>query len=132
MSIETWFAFVVALTTLLAIPGPTILAVVSYSVAHGYRASVLLLAAVALGDSTALFVSIIGLGVLLPVSSFWFTFVKAIGGLYLLYLGIKMIRGDAESIVHVRSDSDESHWNLFVNTYLITALTSQEDCVFRS
>lgn len=37
MSVETWFAFVVAAAALLVIPGPTILTVISYSVAHGVK-----------------------------------------------------------------------------------------------
>ena len=60
--------------------------------AHGKRANVPLVAAVALGDSTALAVSLLGLGTLLAASAFWFTVVKVAGGLYLLYLGIKLLR----------------------------------------
>lgn len=62
MSIETWLAFVAATTILLIMPGPTILAVVSYSLAHGRRANPALVAGVALGDSTALVASLLGLG----------------------------------------------------------------------
>ena len=40
MSIELWLAFVAASAVLLIIPGPTILTVISYSVAHGRRANV--------------------------------------------------------------------------------------------
>ena len=90
MSIELWFAFVAASAVLLIIPGPTILTVISYSMAHGRRANLPLVAAVALGDSTALVVSLLGLGALLATSAFWFTVVKWAGGLYLLYLGIKL------------------------------------------
>jgi threonine/homoserine/homoserine lactone efflux protein len=86
MPIELWFAFVAASALLLIIPGPTILTVISYSMAHGRRANVPLVAAVALGDSTALVVSLLGLGALLAASAFWFTLVKWAGGLYLLYL----------------------------------------------
>jgi threonine/homoserine/homoserine lactone efflux protein len=64
MSIELWFAFVAASAVLLIIPGPTILTVISYSMAHGRRANVPLIAAVTLGDSTALVVSLLGLGAL--------------------------------------------------------------------
>ena len=53
MSIELWLAFVAASAVLLIIPGPTILTVISYSMAHGRRANVALVAAVAMGDSTA-------------------------------------------------------------------------------
>jgi threonine/homoserine/homoserine lactone efflux protein len=68
MPIEIWLAFVVASTVLLIIPGPTILTVISYSIAHGRRANAPLIAAVALGDSTALVVSLLGLGALLTTS----------------------------------------------------------------
>ena len=69
MSFELWLAFVAASAVLLIIPGPTILAVMSYSMAHGRRANLPLVAAVALGDSTALAVSLLGLGTLLSASA---------------------------------------------------------------
>jgi hypothetical protein len=72
VSFELWIAFVAASAVLLIIPGPTILTVISYSMAHGRRANVPLIAAVALGDSTALVVSLLGLGALLAASAFWF------------------------------------------------------------
>ena len=80
MSIELWLAFVAAPALLLIIPGPTILTVISYSMAQGRRANVPLVAAVALGDSTALVVSLLGLGARLATSAFWFTIVKWAGG----------------------------------------------------
>jgi threonine/homoserine/homoserine lactone efflux protein len=122
MSIELWFAFVAASAVLLIIPGPTILTVISYSVAHGRRANVPLVAAVALGDSTALVVSLLGLGALLATSAFWFTAVKLAGGLYLLYLGIKLLRAGISSSEIVAPAAPGSRWKLFANTYLVTAL----------
>ena len=65
MPIELWLAFVAASAVLLVLPGPTILTVISYSLAHGRRVNVPLVAAVALGDSTALVFSLLGLGALL-------------------------------------------------------------------
>ncbi|MDR9469410.1 LysE family translocator [Marinospirillum sp.] len=122
MAIESWFAFVIASTILLVIPGPTILAVISYSVTHGRRANIPLVAAVALGDSTALFASIVGLGALFAVSAFWFTAVKVAGGLYLLYLGIQLFRSGCIPTEMAELASDSSRLKLFANTYLITAL----------
>ena len=119
---ELWIAFVAAATILLIIPGPTILSVISYSVAHGRRANVPLVAAVALGDSTALALSLLGVGALLAVSAFWFTVVKWIGGLYLLYLGIKLLRTKSTPAEAVAPPAPASRWRLFVNTYLVTAL----------
>ena len=122
MPLQLWLAFVAASAVLLVIPGPTILTVISYSVAHGKRANVPLVAAVALGDSTALVVSLLGLGALLATSAFWFTAIKWVGGLYLLYLGIKLLRAGISPAVLAAPAAPGSRWRLFANTYLVTAL----------
>ncbi len=122
MSAEIWLAFVIASAVLLVIPGPTILTVVSYSVAQGSRANLPLVAAVALGDSTALVMSLLGLGTLLAASAFWFTLVKWAGGLYLLYLGFRLLRSGRDAIEAYPSAAITSRWRLFANTYLVTAL----------
>jgi threonine/homoserine/homoserine lactone efflux protein len=122
MGIELWLAFVAASVAMLIIPGPTILTVISYSVAHGRKANIPLVAAVALGDSTALVFSLLGLGALLAVSSFWFTAVKVVGGLYLLYLGFKLLRAGVTSVSLEAPAAPTSRWKLFFNTYLVTAL----------
>jgi threonine/homoserine/homoserine lactone efflux protein len=122
VSIEIWLAFVAASTVLLIIPGPTILTVISYSMAHGRLANAPLVAAVALGDSTALVVSLLGLGALLATSAVWFTVVKLAGGLYLLYLGIKLLRAGISSAELAAPAAPGSRWRLFANTYLVTAL----------
>jgi len=122
MSIEPWLAFVAASAVLLIIPGPTILTVISYSMAQGRRANVPLVAAVALGDSTALVVSLLGLGALLATSAMWFTVVKWAGGLYLLYLGVKLLRAGFSATELAAPAAPGSRWKLFANTYLVTAL----------
>ena len=103
MSIELWLAFVGASVILLILPGPTILTVISYSVARGRRANLPLVAAVALGDSTALVLSLLGLGALLATSALWFTLVKWAGGLYLIALGIRLLRAGASAAMPVRT-----------------------------
>ena len=121
MAIEFWFAFVLASCVLLVIPGPTILTVISYSVAHGSRANIPLVVAVALGDTTALILSIAGLGAVLATSAWLFTVIKWCGGLYLIYLGIKLIRSKSIPIDDTAGEFD-SRLRLFANTWLITAL----------
>ncbi len=122
MSIEPWLAFVAASAVLLVIPGPTILTVISYSVAHGRRANLPLVAAVALGDCTALVVSLLGLGALLAASALWFTLVKWVGGAYLLFLGIRLLRAGLASAEPPEPAAVAARWRLFVNTYFVTAL----------
>ncbi len=122
MNIEQWIAFVVASTLLLLIPGPTILTVISYSMSHGYKAKIPLILAVALGDSTALALSLLGLGAILAESAFWFQVVKWVGGLYLIFLGVKLFMAGVKSTAFNEAEGDTSSWAFFVNTYLVTAL----------
>jgi threonine/homoserine/homoserine lactone efflux protein len=130
MSIESWLAFAAASMILLIIPGPTILTVIGYSITHGRGAAAPLIAAVTLGDSTALALSLLGLGTLLAASGVGFTVVKLIGGLYLIYLGVKMFRGAATpSGPSGAATARGSRWKLFTNTYLVTA-TNPKGIIF--
>lgn len=122
MHLDLWLAFIAAAMVLLAIPGPTILTVISYSASHGKRATLPLIAGVALGDSTALFLSLVGLGALLAASALWFNVVKGAGGLYLLYLGFKMLRAGTSGQAAVAPPAPESMLRMFLNTYAVTAL----------
>ena len=122
MAIELWLAFAIASCILLVIPGSTILTVVSYSIAHGNRANVPLVIAVALGDSTALALSLLGLGAVLATSAWLFTVVKWVGGLYLIYLGIRLMMSGGTTFTNSATSPLESRWKLFANTWLVPAL----------
>jgi len=126
MNLEHWLAFVVTAALVLVIPGPTILTVISYSVTYGRRANLPLVGAVALGDSTALLMSLVGLGTLLAQSALWFAIVKTVGGLYLLFLGIRLLRAGiapAQTVSAIQTtDARPAMLKLFVNTYVVTAL----------
>jgi threonine/homoserine/homoserine lactone efflux protein len=130
VSIQLYSAFIVASAILLVIPGPTVLTVISYSLSHGRRANVPLVAAVVLGDSTALACSLLGLGAILAASAFWFTFVKWIGGLYLLYLGLRLLRAGCALSEMVESAVPDSRRRLFADTYLVTALNPKSIIFF--
>jgi threonine/homoserine/homoserine lactone efflux protein len=124
VALDTWLAYAAATALLLVIPGPTILTVISYALTHGRRANVALVAGVALGDSTALVLSLVGLGALLAASATLFTAVKWAGGLYLIYLGLRMLRGSAIALPleNAQPAELESHGRVFFNTWLVTAL----------
>lgn len=122
MTFQLWLAFVATSAFLLVIPGPTVLTLVSYALAHGRSARLPLTAAVALGDTTSLCVSILGLGALLSASAFWFTVLKTAGGLYLVYLGVKLLRAGCAASELAAARPAESRWRMFLNTYLVTAL----------
>lgn len=130
MSLEIWIAFVLASTIVLVIPGPTILTVISYSVAHGRKANGPLVAGVALGDATALCFSLLGLGSLLAASAMWFSIIKWCGGLYLLYLGIKLWRSGVAGVELERVATQFKPGKLFKDSYIVTALNPKSILFF--
>ena len=64
MSFEIWLAFAAASAVLLLIPGPTVLLVVSYALGQGWRTALPMAVGVALGDFTAMTLSMLGVGAL--------------------------------------------------------------------
>src|SRR5690242_21860988 len=92
MQFDHWLAFAAASGILLAIPGPTVLLVISYALGHGRRSAYATVAGVALGDFTAMTASMVGLGALLAASAMLFMLVKWIGAAYLVFLGVKLWR----------------------------------------
>ncbi|MEO1190487.1 MAG: LysE family translocator [Pseudomonadota bacterium] len=92
VTFETWLAFTLAAGLMLALPGPTNLLVMSYSLSNGLRAGLLTVAGTVPGLATATVISLLGLGALLESSVLAFTIVKWAGAAYLIYLGIKQWR----------------------------------------
>ncbi len=130
MSIELWLAYVAASAIVLIVPGPTILTVISYSIAHGRRATPAVVPGVALGDSTALAVSLLGLGALLAASASLFTAVKLVGGLYLVYLGVKMLHAGITAKGLAMRAAPDPRRKMFLNTYIVTALNPKSIMFF--
>jgi threonine/homoserine/homoserine lactone efflux protein len=131
MPFDLWFAYVGVSAVVLAIPGPTILLVLSYSIAHGRQATLPLVAGVALGDSVAITLSLIGLGTLLATSALWFTIIKWLGGVYLIYLGFMLVRG-ANKPLPMRTDAarESPPRKLFGNAFIVTALNPKSIVFF--
>ncbi|MCC5993718.1 MAG: LysE family translocator [Rhodobacteraceae bacterium] len=133
MTFETWLAFVVASTVLLAIPGPTILLVISYALGHGRKAAAATVSGVALGDLTAMTASMLGLGVLLMTSATLFTVLKWVGAAYLVYLGIRLWRAPV-SIRQASADTErpsrEKPLRIVLHTYVVTALNPKSIIFF--
>ncbi|MCS4242189.1 threonine/homoserine/homoserine lactone efflux protein [Rhizobium sp. BIGb0125] len=132
MPFENWIAFAAASIVMLAIPGPTILLVISYALGHGRKAGTATVAGVALGDFTAMTASMLGLGALLATSAALFTVLKWVGAAYLIYLGIKLWR--APVIGGDASQGDvtgkERPMRIFLHTYIVTALNPKSIVFF--
>ncbi|MFK7763233.1 MAG: LysE family translocator [Roseobacter sp.] len=91
MTFELWLTFVIASAALLALPGPTLMMVLSYAMTQGRRVAIASALGVAVGDLIAMTLSVIGLGALFLTSAIAFTVLKWVGAVYLVYLGIRML-----------------------------------------
>jgi threonine/homoserine/homoserine lactone efflux protein len=121
MTVETWLAFVAASTILLVIPGPTILLVISYALGQGWRAAAPTAVGVALGDFTAMSLSMLGIGALLATSSTLFVVLKWIGAVYLVWLGVKLWRAGGTLNAEPR-DTPVRATRMVGHAWLVTAL----------
>jgi len=131
MPLELWLAYAATSVVILAIPGPTVLLVLSYSISHGRPAVVPLVAGVTLGDTVAITLSLIGLGTLLAASAFWFTVIKWLGGLYLIYLGVKSFRGAHRALApEAAAAPAASPRRLFGIAFIVTALNPKSIVFF--
>jgi threonine/homoserine/homoserine lactone efflux protein len=129
MSIETWLAFVAASTVLLVIPGPTILLVMSYALGQGWRAALPMAVGVALGDFTAMTLSMLGIGALLATSATLFTALKLVGAAYLIWLGVKLWRAGGTLDAQPRTDTASSI-KMIGHAWLVTALNPKSITFF--
>lgn len=129
MSIEAWAAFVLASSILLVIPGPTVLLVVSYALGQGWRAALPVAVGVALGDFTAMTLSMLGVGVLLAASAGLFTALKWIGAVYLIWLGFKLWRAGGTPDTGPRSDRTAAA-RMLGHAWLVTALNPKSITFF--
>ena len=132
MSFEVWLAYAATTAVFLAIPGPTILLVISYALTEGRRAAAWTVAGVALGDFTAMTLSVLGLGALLSSSALLFGILKWIGAGYLVYLGVRMwlaqpaLPRDAEDVPHV----GHSRRAMLGHAFAVTALNPKSIAFF--
>jgi threonine/homoserine/homoserine lactone efflux protein len=126
MALDTWLAFLAATAVMLAIPGPTILLVIGQALGGGTRAAVPLVAGVALGDLTAMTLSLAGLGALLAASATLFTVLKFFGAAYLVWLGIRMWRAPVGEAAAAPVGARRA----FRDAYVVTALNPKSIAFF--
>jgi threonine/homoserine/homoserine lactone efflux protein len=95
--------------------------VVSYALGQGWRAALPMAIGVALGDFTAMTLSLLGIGALLMASATVFTLVKWAGAAYLVYLGIKLFRAGGTLEAEPRSASAPG-LKMLAHAWLVTSL----------
>lgn len=130
MPLDLWLTFVAATAVLVLIPGPTVMLVLSYALSKGRSVAVASAAGVAFGDLVAMTASLAGLGALVLASATAFTVLKWIGAVYLVYLGIKLIRSAPSGGPEMPKATDITATRVFQHTAAVTALNPKSIAFF--
>jgi threonine/homoserine/homoserine lactone efflux protein len=130
MSLAAWIAFALAASVLLVIPGPTVVLVVSYALTQGRRVAVAMAFGVALGDFTAMTLSLAGLGALLAASAALFGVLKWAGAAYLVYLGVRLWRSEPAVAADDTVPERKPARAIFAHAFAVTALNPKSIAFF--
>ncbi len=99
-----FLGFVAAVTVLMLIPGPNVALIVANSIAHGPKYGLLTLLGTASAMVVQLCLTALGMMQLLGTLRTWFGWLRWIGVVYLIYLGVSHWRAPATDLTKTRSE----------------------------
>jgi threonine/homoserine/homoserine lactone efflux protein len=120
-SLSTLPVFMAASIALLVIPGPAVLFIVARSGAQGRRAGFVSVLGVHTASMVHVCAAVAGLSAVVVASALAFTAVKLVGGLYLIYIGVKTLRG-ARPAPSVAVPTVRPEKRLFADAFLVNLL----------
>lgn len=113
MTLESLAALMLASFLAKAIPGPGVFATVAHALALGFRPSLVFVAGIMTGDSIYILAAMFGMVALANSFHDIFNLIRIIGGVYLLYLGYRLLTTRIE-----QSETPEIHPKNTQRTYL--------------
>jgi threonine/homoserine/homoserine lactone efflux protein len=91
MSLLNIFAFSLAMFLLAITPGPGVFATISRALSSGFLNASFVVMGIVIGDIIFLLLAIFGLSAIASILGDFFILVKYLGGIYLLFLGYKIL-----------------------------------------
>jgi threonine/homoserine/homoserine lactone efflux protein len=91
-SFDRLLLFSLTAAVVIAIPGPSVIFIVSRAISGGQRAAIFSVLGNALGEYVQVIAVAFGIGTLVEDSVVAFSFLRIAGGLYLIYLGVRTFR----------------------------------------
>lgn len=122
-------AFLFASLMLAITPGPGVLYIVTRSLVQGRRSGLVSVASVALGNLCNALAASLGLAALFAVSAQAFSLVKFAGALYLVYLGVQMLR-HAPTNSPLSVPNNESPGHVFRDGFVVALLNPKTTIFF--
>lgn len=122
--------FLIASFVLAVTPGPGVLYIATRSLAQGHRAGLASVAGVAVGNFGNALAASAGLAALFAVSSLAFSVIRYIGALYLVYLGVQMLRSSPMPMDNSASGPTASPLGHVFRDGFVVALLNPKTMVF--
>lgn len=126
LGIHNLWLFILAGWALNLTPGPDVFYMVSSTLRGGLRAGVVAMAGIFAGCLVHVLAATVGISALIAASSTAFTILKWIGAMYLVYIGIQMMRSQVPTVAsnHLNANTKASTpmKTVFVQGFLSNAL----------
>lgn len=127
--LATLLLFALAALALIAVPGPNMIYIVTRGISQGRGAAVASVLGVGTGTLAHIGAAAAGLSALLVSSTLAFDVVKYLGAAYLLYLGIRTIRGEGDArIEHARGH--DPLWRIYRQGVVVNLLNPKTALFF--
>jgi threonine/homoserine/homoserine lactone efflux protein len=119
MNYQLLVPFSIGMFILAASPGPGVFGSVSKAMSSGFIASLFFIGGLVLGDIIFLIFAILGMSFISQLMGELFFFIKILGGIYLIYLGIKMFLAKEET-GELKEEKAINNFKTFTGGFLVT------------
>jgi threonine/homoserine/homoserine lactone efflux protein len=120
LTVYSAIGFSVAMFVLAASPGPGVFATVARALASGFRPSFAVICGIVLGDVIFLLFAAFGLSMVARALGNMFLIVKICGGVYLIWLGVRIWLKKPELVTANQNRNIHSRWGNFATGLVIT------------
>jgi threonine/homoserine/homoserine lactone efflux protein len=119
MNINLLIAFFVGMTILAATPGPGVFGSMAKAIAEGFKMSLFFIGGLVLGDIILFTLALLGLSAIAKMLGSMFFAIRVAGGLYLVYLGVRMFRSSRLS-TNVKTNREKNKWQTWMSGLLLS------------
>lgn len=119
LSLSSLATLFVSMLLLAALPSLSVLAVTTRAAASGFVQGVYTTLGILLGDAIFILIAVLGLSALAAAMGPSFVWIKALGGLYLLWMGVRVLRSTAV-LSPATAEAPTSSWSSFMTGLLLT------------
>ena len=120
MTFYSAIGFSVAMLVLAASPGPGVFATIARALASGFRPSLVVICGIVLGDVIFLLFAAFGLAMVARSLGNLFFIVKICGGVYLIWLGVRIWFEKPRPVTPNQNVNTHSRWGNFATGLVIT------------